>query len=625
MQKLYSIIALLLPTLAFAQQAPTDAPPAPMQEADNVISIFSDAYTDVPVNTYRADFGAAEFTRETIAGNEVLRYGNLSFTGIEMTGENAIDLMEAGITTLHFDFWSPNSTAFQIKMVDFGGDGYEPQENNTESELRRFLPNGEWVSVDLPLGLFAGMNMTDISQIIISSAPAEESIVYLDNLYFYSGGESLGETPLDLPVTFEDEDVTYGLSDFEGASSQVVEDPTNAENTVAQTTKIVGAQTYAGTTITLDRGGSPFDPGFASPIPFTADSTTVSVRVWSPTAGTPVRLKVEASNDNTISVETETNTVVAEAWDTLVFDFAMEATGTAALNLGSMYNKMSIFFDFGSQPEEAATYYWDDVYFGGQATEMEEEEEGPQMAAPAPIHEGDDIISLFSDAYTDVPVNTWRAEWSESGFMEDTIMGNAVKFYPDLGYAGIEMLGDSALDLSMMNTFHIDYWTENLDTLLIKLVDFGDDGPGEGNDTEFEIPYQVTEKGEWVRLDIALSDFTGINLTDISQLIISARPYRTESVYIDNVYFYNSTTVPTSEPEVGVLAAFPNPTSESVTITAPVRMERLLLFDATGRVVREFTPATDRFELPMADLRAGTYVALVTTADGQLTVKLSKR
>ncbi|MGB3798936.1 MAG: T9SS type A sorting domain-containing protein, partial [Lewinella sp.] len=272
-----------------------------------------------------------------------------------------------------------------------------------------------------------------------------------------------------------------------------------------------------------------------------------------------------------------------------------------------------------------ATYYWDDVYFGGQATQVVEEEEGPQMAAPAPVHEGDDIISLFSDVYTDVPVNTWRAGFSQSGYQEDTIMGNAVKFYPDLGFVGIEMLGDSALDLSTMTTFHIDYWTADLDTFLVKLVDFGGDGPGGDNDTEFEIPYEVTSNEEWVRLDIALSDFEGMNMTDVSQLILSARPFGTGSVYIDNVYFYNSSTVPTSEPEVGILSAFPNPAADFVTITAPVRMERLLLFDASGRMVREFAPSADRFDLPMSDLRAGTYVALVTTADGQLTVKLSKR
>ena len=434
------------------------------------------------------------------------------------------------------------------------------------------------------------------------------------------------DTPLDLPVTFEDENVTYGLVDFGGTASQVVADPTDAENNVAETTKTAGAETWAGTTLTLDMGGAPNDPGFANAVPFTADSTTVSVRIWSPTAGTPVLLKVESSADAAISVETLTETEVAMAWDTLVFDFANQAPGTAVLNLEASYNKMSIFFDFNTSPSEAATYYWDDVYFGGEATETEEpEENGPQVAAPMPVHEGDDIISLFSDVYDDVPVNTWLTSWSNSGYMEDTIAGNAVKMYPDLGFAGIEMLGDTALDLSTMTTFHIDYWTADLDTFLVKLVDFGGDGPGGDNDTEFEIPFEVMDSNEWVRLDIPLADFEGMNMTDVSQFIISARPFGTASVYLDNIYFYNDATVPTSAPKLGELAAFPNPTSGQVTVSAPVRMERLVVFDATGRMVREFRPGSERFDLPLDDLRAGVYVALATTADGQYTVRLRKQ
>jgi hypothetical protein len=40
-------------------------------------------------------------------------------------------------------------------------------------------------------------------------------------------------------------------------------------------------------------------------IPFTASATKMNVRVWSPTAGIKVRLKVEDHNDNTHTVETE--------------------------------------------------------------------------------------------------------------------------------------------------------------------------------------------------------------------------------------------------------------------------------------------------------------------------------
>jgi len=167
---------------------------------------------------------------------------------------------------------------------------------------------------------------------------------------------------LTLPVTFDDDNINYGLTDFGGNQSEIVTDPTNGTNKVVQTIKTVDAEVWAGTTV----GGT---VGFADPIPFTSSETTMSVRVWSPTADTPIRLKVEDSNDPTISVETETNTTVAQEWETLVFDFSNEADGTAALNLSSSYNKASIFFNFGTTGAAAGeqTYFWDDVDFGGEA------------------------------------------------------------------------------------------------------------------------------------------------------------------------------------------------------------------------------------------------------------------
>ncbi|THH36544.1 T9SS type A sorting domain-containing protein [Neolewinella litorea] len=605
---------------------PTVAAPTPTRDAATVVSLFSDAYTDVSVDTWLTEWSSAKLKDTTIAGNAVKLYYDLDFAGIEMTGENALDLMAAGMTHLNIDFWSPNSTTFRVKLVDFGGDGFDGG-NDTDAEIARELPQGEWVSLTYSLSSFAGLNTDDISQLIISSLPVGSSMVYLDNIYFYSGGQTGGGGALDLPVTFEDEAVTYGLVDFGGNVSQVVTDPTDEENHVAETTKTAGAEIWAGTTLTVDAGGSPNDPGFANPLPFTADATTVSVRVWSPTAGTPIRLKVENSADVTVTVETEAVTTVAMEWETLVFDFANEAPGTAALNLAARYNKMSIFFNFGTQPEEAATYYWDDVYFGGESTGGGGGgggADGPTTGAPAPVHEGDDIISLFSEAYNDVTVDTWRTDWSSAAYSEVSIDGNATKLYTNLDFAGIETVGDNALDLTGMTHLHVDYWSDDLDTFRIKLVDFGMDGFDNGTDTEFEIPFRVT-KGEWVRLDIPLEDFEGMNQTDINQFIISALPTGSGSVYLDNIYFYNSTTVANELPKVGVLSAYPNPVTDRAVITAPVRMESLVLFDANGRLLAEHRPGALQYTLPMENLRPGMYVALVTTAEGQFTVKLRKQ
>jgi hypothetical protein len=55
------------------------------------------------------------------------------------------------------------------------------------------------------------------------------------------------------------------------------------------------------------------------------------------------------------------------AWETLTFDFANQASGTAVINFASTYDKATIFFNF-LVPGTGETYYWDDVEFGGTST-----------------------------------------------------------------------------------------------------------------------------------------------------------------------------------------------------------------------------------------------------------------
>ena len=88
----------------------------------------------------------------------------------------------------------------------------------------------------------------------------------------------------------------------------------------------------------------------------------MSVRVYSPAAGIRVRLKVEDRTNNTRSVETEAMTQAANTWETLVFDFANQSAGTAAMNLTYNYDMASIFFDFGNAGT-GSVFYWDDVSF----------------------------------------------------------------------------------------------------------------------------------------------------------------------------------------------------------------------------------------------------------------------
>jgi gas vesicle protein len=156
---------------------------------------------------------------------------------------------------------------------------------------------------------------------------------------------------VDLPLTFTDPLMNYGLTDFGGTNSSVVPDPTMATNKVGKTIKTTGAQTWGGTTV----GAA---VGFANAVPFAPGMTAMTLRVWSPDAGTVVRLKIEDPNDGGRFVEKDATTTAAGQWETLVFNYTN-------YNPAFIYKKASVFFAFGTSPSADKTYYWDDMIFAG--------------------------------------------------------------------------------------------------------------------------------------------------------------------------------------------------------------------------------------------------------------------
>jgi hypothetical protein len=179
---------------------------------------------------------------------------------------------------------------------------------------------------------------------------------------------TIAQTQMNVPVTFDDPTVNYGLVGFGGAEqSTIVTDPTLATNKVAKVIKTNTAELWAGTSITALAGT--VQTSFANNIPFTAAERRMNVRVWSPHAGIQVRLKVEDKNDPTKTCETEATVTIANGWQTLVFNFANQAAGTAPFNLANNFNKASIFFNFGVTGATAGEriYYFDDVKFGPAA------------------------------------------------------------------------------------------------------------------------------------------------------------------------------------------------------------------------------------------------------------------
>ena len=83
-----------------------------------MISLFSDAYTDIAGIDYNPNWGQATVvTQEDIAGNNTLKYAGLNYQGTDFSG-NAQDV--SGMDTLHVDFWTADSTALNVSLISPG-------------------------------------------------------------------------------------------------------------------------------------------------------------------------------------------------------------------------------------------------------------------------------------------------------------------------------------------------------------------------------------------------------------------------------------------------------------------------------------------------------------------------
>lgn len=160
---------------------PTVAAPAPVRAAASVINLFSDVYKDVPVDTWSAVWDVADLEDVKVAGDSTKKYTNLAYAGIEFTS-HPIDA--TNMDYLHLDIWTPNSTVFKVKLVDFGNDGVYAGGDDTESELTYYPGLSTWVSYDIPLSSFTGLAARKhLAQMILSGSA---STVYIDNVYFFN-------------------------------------------------------------------------------------------------------------------------------------------------------------------------------------------------------------------------------------------------------------------------------------------------------------------------------------------------------------------------------------------------------------------------------------------------------
>lgn len=155
------------------------------------------------------------------------------------------------------------------------------------------------------------------------------------------------------------------------------------------------------------------------------------------------------------------------------------------------------------------------------------------------------VISMFSDSYADVPVTSWRADWQGvTTILEDYVInGENMMMYSALNYVGVDFV-DSRIDASEMTHFHMDVYAPAGDRFNIKLVSFPESLGGTGAETpDLRVDATTTPAfvaGEWSCLDIPLADFTlpatDWDWSEIGQLVFSSS--NAQLILFDNVYWH---------------------------------------------------------------------------------------
>ena len=255
----------------------------------------------------------------------------------------------------------------------------------------------------------------------------------------------------------------------------------------------------------------------------------------------------------------------------------------------------------------------------------------PSTAAPTPpARDAADVVSIFSDAYSNINVDTFDTNWCPAETKEVIIGGDATKLVTGLGCEGVDFQS-GRFDATGMTRFHMDIWTDT--DLQDKSFNFkfsdwaggaGEVGAWEYSATNANI-LTVGDEGTWISIDLPLSAFTvinGVDGTDFVQFVITSN---LGTVYYDNIYLHKNTTLSNTDFAQAEFKAYPNPARAAWTIQTTEDMKAVQVYNIAGSLVRDLEVNASKTVISTEGLSSGVYLAKISNGlDQTKTIKLIK-
>lgn len=412
----------------------------------------------------------------------------------------------------------------------------------------------------------------------------QDNVIYFDNITFNPQGATPDEptTAAPAPPVRDPEDV---MSVYSGAYTNIAGtdfNPNWGQSTIVSYVTIEGDET-------MKYGNFNYQGiQFATALDVTA-METLHVDMWTADA-----TSVNIFCISTGPVETAyALPVTPNQWRS--YDIPLSAF--AGVDLSDI---IQFKFDGGSGSQ---TIYLDNLYFyvGGGSTPTE-----PETAAPAPpVREADDVMSVYSGAYTNIAGTDFTPNWGQSTVVTfETIEGDETMKYAAFNYQGTQFA--NALDVTAMETLHVDMWTADATSVNIFCISTG---PVE---TAYALPITPNE---WVSYNIPLTAFTGVNMADLIQFKFDGGN-SSQTIFLDNLYFFRDVTA-TSELKKEQVRLYPNPVKQGGLVHFDADVIRLDVFDAVGNTVASLQASV----LKTVDFKQGVYFVRTYTSDGSVNTR----
>ncbi|NQV41871.1 MAG: lamin tail domain-containing protein [Candidatus Marinimicrobia bacterium] len=575
-------------------EAPVVAAPVPTLPAEDVMSVYSGAYTDLAETNFNPDWGQSTVVTidADVAGDATLLYETLNYQGTNLGGADGVDQDFSEYAFLHVDFWTSNASALTLFLI-----------SRTTGEQPFALPivAGEWVSIDIPLDHYAdlGLGLTDIFQFKVDGGDGATN-VWFDNWYFhgeviivpdpglffseYAEGTSSNKYVEIYNPT--DADVDLSTYSVQGTNNGTLWGDAGERDLAlsgilpAGHVYVIAADEASPAILELADLALPYE----SPVHHNGDDgiallnngliiDAIGVDGVDPGDGWAVAGVLDATKDHTLVRKNEVmygnigNWEMSAGTDSLNSQWHVENPPTAD------YLPPTLGWHMMPPPPPA-----------------------PLVAAPAAMHDAAEVMSIYSAAYDNLAETNFNPDWGQSTAvtLNADVAGDTTHLlYGMLNYQGTNLGGPEGVDqdVSGYQFLHIDFWSSNAPALNFYLISRGTGEQG------FALPIVP---GEWVSLDIPLNYFTnlGLGLTDIFQFKVDGGDGAT-NVWFDNWYFHTPAPPPpppielagtwVMAPMAGAVAVGPNPfdgswwaNSEEDVLTRACFFDDKYVFNADG-------------------------------------------